>query len=48
MTLREALALGKDLLKEANIGEYETDAWLLLEGAAVCTRNDLFLRGMNL
>ena len=45
MTLREALALGKDLLKKANIGEYETDAWLLLEGAAACTRNDLFLRG---
>ena len=45
MTLREALALGKDLLKEANIFEYETDAWLLLEGAAACTRNDLFLRG---
>ena len=45
MTLREALALGKDLLKNANILEYETDAWLLLEGAASCTRNDLFLRG---
>ena len=45
MTLREALALGKDLLKNANIFEYETDAWLLLEGAASCTRNDLFLKG---
>ena len=45
MTLREALALGKDLLQKANIEEYETDAWLLLEGAAECTRNDLFLRG---
>lgn len=45
MTLREALTLGKDLLKQANIGEYETDAWLLLEGAASCTRNDLFLHG---
>ena len=45
MTLREALALGKDLLKQANIEEYETDAWLLLEGAAKCTRNDLFLYG---
>lgn len=45
MTLREALALGKDLLKKANIFEYETDAWLLLEGACGCTRNDLYLRG---
>ena len=45
MTLREALALGKDLLYKAEIEEYETDAWLLLEGAAKCTRNDLFLRG---
>lgn len=45
MTLREALALGKDLLYQAEIEEYETDAWLLLEGAAKCTRNDLFLRG---
>ena len=45
MTLREALALGKDLLQKANIEEYETDAWLLLESAAECTRNDLFLRG---
>ena len=45
MTLREALALGKDLLKQANIEEYETDAWLLLEGAVKCTRNDLFLYG---
>lgn len=45
MTLREAFALGKDLLNKANILEYETDAWLLLEGAAKCTRNDLFLRG---
>ena len=32
MTLREAFALGKDLLKN-KIEEYETDAWLLLEGA---------------
>ena len=45
MTLREALALGKDLLQKAKIEEYETDAWLLLEAAAKCTRNDLFLRG---
>ena len=47
MTLREALALGKDLLKNANIEEYETDAWLLLEGAAACTRTDLILRGTD-
>ena len=45
MTLREALALGKDLLKKANIEEYETDAWLLLEGATKYTKTDLFLRG---
>lgn len=45
MTLREALALGKDLLKKAEIEEYETDAWLLLEAACECTRNDLYLRG---
>jgi len=45
MTLREALALGKDLLKKAEIEEYETDAWLLLEGAVKCTRTDLVLRG---
>lgn len=45
MTLREALTLGKDLLNKANIEEYETDAWLLLEAAAKCTRNDLFVRG---
>ena len=43
MTLREAFALGKDLLK--NLEEYETDAWILLEAAASCTRNDLYLRG---
>ena len=45
MTLREALALGKDLLKKVNIEEYETDAWLLLEGATKYTKTDLFLRG---
>ena len=45
MTLREALTLGRDLLKEAAIEEYETDTWLLLEAACGCTRNDLFLRG---
>ena len=45
MTLREALTLGKDLLKKSEIEEYETDAWLLLEAACECTRNDLFLRG---
>ena len=44
MKLREAFALGKDLLKN-KIEEYETDAWLLLEGACGCTRNDLYLRG---
>ena len=47
MTLREAFALGKDLLKKANIEEYETDAWLLLEAAANCTRTDLFVRADN-
>ena len=45
MTLREALALGKDLLQKVNIEEFETDAWLLLEGATQCTRTELFLRG---
>ena len=45
MTLREALALGRDLLKQSEIEEYETDAWILLEAACGCTRNDLFLRG---
>lgn len=45
MTLREALTLGKELLKEAGIEEYETDAWLLLEGACGCTRNDYYVRG---
>lgn len=45
MTLREALTLGKDLLKKENIEEYETDAWLLLEDACQCTRNDLYMRG---
>lgn len=45
MTLSEAYAYGKDLLKQAGITEYETDAWLLLEGACGCTRNDYYLRG---
>ena len=45
MTLREAFTLGKDLLQKSNIEEYETDAWLLLEAAANCTRTDLVLRG---
>ena len=45
MTLREVLALGRDLLKQSEIEEYETDAWILLEAACGCTRNDLFLRG---
>ena len=45
MTLREALTLGTDLLKIAEIEEYQTDAWLLLESACQCTRNDLYLRG---
>ena len=45
MTLREVFTLGKDLLQKANIEEFETDAWLLLEAAAKCTRNDLFLQG---
>lgn len=47
MTLREALTLGKDLLKQKNIEEYEIDAWLLLESACQCSRNDLYLRGGN-
>lgn len=47
MTLREALTLGKDLLKEAKIEEYETDAWILLEGICGCTRNDYYMRGDN-
>ncbi len=45
MTLRDTFALGKDLLKQSKIEEYETDAWLLLEAACNCTRNDLYLRG---
>lgn len=45
MTLKDAFLYGKCLLKEADIAEYETDAWLLLEAAAKCTRNDLYLRG---
>lgn len=45
MTLREALAFGKELLKQAGIEEYETDAWLLLEASCGCTRNDYYLRG---
>lgn len=45
MTLREALTLGKDLLKQKNIEEYEIDAWLLLESVCQCSRNDLYLRG---
>lgn len=45
MTLREAWTLGKDLLSQAQITEYETDSWLLLENACACTRNDLYLRG---
>lgn len=45
MTLREAFVYGKDLLKKSEIEEYETDAWLLLEGACGCTRNDYYVRG---
>lgn len=45
MTLRESFALGKDLLKQNHIKEYDTDAWLLLENASQCTRNDLYVRG---
>lgn len=45
MTLAEAWTLGKTLLKQAAIAEYDTDAWLLLEDACGCTRNDLYVRG---
>lgn len=45
MTLKDAFLYGKRLLKEAGITEFETDAWLLLEEAAGCTRNDLYVRG---
>ncbi len=45
MTLREALDFGRDLLKRSEIEEYDVDAWLLLEGACGCTRNDLYLWG---
>lgn len=45
MTLKEALTSGKDLLKQTGIEEYETDAWLLLESACKCTRNDYYLGG---
>lgn len=45
MTLREALLYGKDFLQKSEIEEYETDAWLLLEGACGCTRNDYYMRG---
>ncbi|MGN0334519.1 MAG: peptide chain release factor N(5)-glutamine methyltransferase [Lachnospiraceae bacterium] len=47
MTLRECWCFGKNELKEAGIAEYETDAWLLLEAAFSCSRNDLYLRGDN-
>lgn len=45
MTLRENFTFGKALLKQNHIKEYETDAWLLLENACQCTRNDLYMRG---
>lgn len=45
MTLKEAFSYGKDLLKKSEIEEYETDTWLLLEGACGCTRNDYYVRG---
>lgn len=48
MTLREAYTLGKDLLKKAGIADSESDAWLLLENACGCTRNDLYVRGGQL
>lgn len=47
MTLREAFLYGKDMLGRAEIAEYENDAWLLLEGACGCTRNDYYMRGGN-
>lgn len=45
MTLREAFLFGKEYLQRAEIEEYETDAWLLLESACGCTRNDYYMRG---
>ncbi len=45
MTLRECLTFGRDCLQEAGIAEADLDAWLLLEAACHCSRNDLYLRG---
>lgn len=44
MILREALAFGKEVLKEAGIAEYELDAWLLLEYAAGIGRAAYYIK----
>ena len=42
-TLRALFKEGKQRLLEAGIEEWELDAWLLLEYAAGCTRNEYYL-----
>lgn len=43
MTLLELYKSGKEVLRAAQIEEWELDAWYLLEHVTSCTRNDLFL-----
>ncbi len=43
MTLGQLLRWGREELRHAGIGEWELDAWYLLEHAAGCTRNEYFL-----
>lgn len=43
MTYRELLRQGEDLLRQVNIEDYRTDAWLLLEDLTGMARNRFFL-----
>ncbi len=43
MKLPELLRKGENCLREAGIPEWKTDAWLLLEYAVGCTRNEYLL-----
>lgn len=43
MTLQELLRSGREALREARIGEWDLDAWYLLEYVTGCSRADYFL-----
>ena len=45
MTLEEALNKGKEILKEAEVLDYELDAWYLMEYVCKIEKSQYYLKG---